>query len=1133
MRDFFFSAIGALLILAWLGVGAVWAEEEDPLLVSANGDSPRILTVQQIKERADAIAASSGLDEPTRKLLSDLYKQAIGSLEAVATFRESARQFGLAIQSSKEEVELLRAELAQRRQQGDEQRFDAAGLMLEDAELQLQEAKAERATIEAQLAELTSRVDKEIQRPAVVRQRVSETKSQIAETEALADRQAAVGEAPEVVQARAWASETRLEQLRAQVLMLDQELASQPVRLEALRAQKELVEFNLAAARDKVAAVETAVNEARLQDAERAKMEARAAEMVAAGSHPLVVELAGRNRELSEEVDALAGAIEDLEVKERGAGEEAVRIEQSFSATRQKIEVAGVSQILGRLLQEQKRSLPDLERFAKETKVRERKIAETTLSNFLLQEERRKLLDPSAYIAQLASNTPPEDAEGIAQELDTLVENRLALVDQALAIQRAYLQATAELEFAQQRLRDAVERLDAFLSERLLWVRSTEVVGLDTMMLIPGQIAERLTLVRWQGVVETLMEEAASPGVVIVVLLVVGLRLARRSMLQMLEDSGKYVGNLLRDRLSYTFGALVVLVLLALPWPLLIFLVGQLLSLSEDATNFTKVVGQALAVVAPLLFELKALRLLVAPGSVAALHFGWREQGLARLHADLGWFIPLFVVTSFVTVGVIFTSEHSWGSGLGRAAFLVTMGIFSIFFYRLSLPSGGTLSILFADKQQGRIFRWRYFWFVLLVSLPLVAAATALAGYMYTALTVIGHIIDTLWFTLLLVVLHQLIVRLLVLNQRSLRLQAARERRRAERRAREAEELDEDVDGVALREVEEPMVDLKALDAASRSLTNNAFLLIGMIGYWWIWNDMLPALQILDEVTLWSYTKPGVEGVIPITLLSLGLALLILIVMVIATRQLPAFLEITLLQRLGMSQGSRYTVVTLSKYTVVAVGVAWIFGTLGGSWSEIQWIFAALGVGIGFGLQEIVANFISGLIILFERPIRVGDVVTVGTTDGVVTRIQIRATTIRNWDQRELLVPNKNFITQEVINWSLSDQTTRILINVGVAYGSDVDRAMLILEEVAEQHPRVLEDPDPFVVFEEFGDNALLLSLRCYIDDIDFRLRTITELNQAIYRNMADAGIEIAFPQRDVHLDTRRPLDIRIQADTP
>ena len=113
----------------------------------------------------------------------------------------------------------------------------------------------------------------------------------------------------------------------------------------------------------------------------------------------------------------------------------------------------------------------------------------------------------------------------------------------------------------------------------------------------------------------------------------------------------------------------------------------------------------------------------------------------------------------------------------------------------------------------------------------------------------------------------------------------------------------------------------------------------------------------------------------------------------------------------------------------------------------------------------------------------------------------------------------------------MSDQTTRIMINLGVAYGADVDRAMLIMEEVATAHARVMEDPAPFSVFEEFGDNALLLSLRCYIDDIDYRLRTITELNQAIYREMNNAGIEIAFPQRDVHLDTRSPLDIRLHTE--
>ena len=146
---------------------------------------------------------------------------------------------------------------------------------------------------------------------------------------------------------------------------------------------------------------------------------------------------------------------------------------------------------------------------------------------------------------------------------------------------------------------------------------------------------------------------------------------------------------------------------------------------------------------------------------------------------------------------------------------------------------------------------------------------------------------------------------------------------------------------------------------------------------------------------------------------------------------------------------------------------------LGLHWSKLQWLIAALGVGIGFGLQGIVADFIGGLIILFERPIRVGDIVTVGDQVGEVSKIRIRATTIRDRDGREVLVPNKDFISGQLVNWSLSDSHMRIMIPVGVAYGSDVEQALKILGEIIADHPDVLKEPKPHVMFENFGDNAL------------------------------------------------------------
>ncbi len=1108
--------------------GAVAAETEP----SSGKPSPK-LVLEFVRNRAAELAASAGMDETLRTQLAELYNKAIGSLEAAAAFREAAQGFERAIRDAPREAERVRAEIDRRTVAGDAPSVDLGRLSLEEIEQRLLEKKGELTALDARLDELKGEIESQEGRPTTIRQPLSDVETQLSELETAPSTKPSVAEAPELGEARNVASQAQIDELRAKALMLRQELASQPMRLALLKAQRDLVALQLGALQREVGELETVASQIRLERTTEAKIAAQVAELSAADKHPLLAEIAGRNTELSQDVERLAREIDDIEREERRASEEARRIDESFNATRKKIEVAGVSQILGQVLQEQRRSLPHTDKARRKARERERKIAETALSQILLEEERSELRDIPAYVERLTASLPAEVKPEVGGELEQLARSRLDLIDQALSVQRRYLQGMGELDIAQRRLEDTVEQFDSFLAERLLWVRSSQPAGLETMRRIPGQLARLASPALWGGVVPPLVNAGALATIGLAILAALVLWLRRSRLLGGLQDAGKTVGNLLRDRLNQTLLAFGYILLLALPVPLILMAVGWTLSGSYDATDFGKRLGEVLMSLAVLLFQLNALREFVAPGSVAAVHFGWREPGLKRLRGDLRWFSPLLVVAAGFTMLTFASATQHWGSGLGRAAFLLVMALLIVFFFRLTRPTGGTMSILFAHQQQGRPFRLRHLWFVLLVGSPLVAAVVSLAGYMYTAGTLMGHILDTVWFALLVVIVHQFVIRWLVLNQRKLRLQAARERRRAEQEARGADAHPEEIEGALARDFEEPQVDLSALDAASRKLTNNALLLVGFIGTWVIWQDTLPALGILDEVTLWSYSKPGVELPVPITLSNLGLAILILVIMILATRQLPAFLEVVLLQRLAVSQGSRYTTVTLTKYMVVAIGVAWIFSTLGGSWSEIQWIFAALGVGIGFGLQEIVANFISGLIILFERPIRVGDVVTVGNTDGVVTRIRIRATTIRNWDQKELLVPNKNFITQELLNWSLSDQTTRILIRVGIAYGSNVQRALQIMEEAARNHPRILAEPPPFVVFEEFGDNALLLSLRCYIDNLDYRLRTVTDLNLAINDAMAAADIEIAFPQRDVHLDTKRPLDVRIHSGSP
>lgn len=207
----------------------------------------------------------------------------------------------------------------------------------------------------------------------------------------------------------------------------------------------------------------------------------------------------------------------------------------------------------------------------------------------------------------------------------------------------------------------------------------------------------------------------------------------------------------------------------------------------------------------------------------------------------------------------------------------------------------------------------------------------------------------------------------------------------------------------------------------------------------------------------------------------------------------------------------------------MTVGVVVAFNTVGIGWGQVQWLVAAMGVGLGFGLQEIFANFVSGLIVLFERPIRVGDTVTLGNVSGTVQRIRLRTTTVADWDNKELIVPNKAFVTDQLINWTLSSPVTRVVFQVGIAYGSDATLARKVIIEVIESNPMVLHDPAPTAFFIGFGDSSLDFQVRVFVRERLQRMPLRHELHMAINRALREHHIEIPFPQRDLHIRSMDP----------
>jgi potassium efflux system protein len=319
---------------------------------------------------------------------------------------------------------------------------------------------------------------------------------------------------------------------------------------------------------------------------------------------------------------------------------------------------------------------------------------------------------------------------------------------------------------------------------------------------------------------------------------------------------------------------------------------------------------------------------------------------------------------------------------------------------------------------------------------------------------------------------------------------------------------------------------VEAIDAQTRKLLHLLMTIVIGAGLWLIWARAFQATDFGTDLALWSYTETidGKSVTRSTSLSGLLLAVAVGAVTYVATRNIGGMLDIVLLQRLRLEADANYAIKTVARYATVGVGIVLAAGLLGISWSSVQWLIAALGVGLGFGLQEIVANFVSGLIVLGERPIRIGDVVTVGETSGTVARIRARATIITDWDNKEVMIPNKAFITERVTNWTLSDQTTRLLLKIGVAYGTDPVRAEKVLTDAVRANPNVLVDPAPSVHFMGFGDSSLDFEIRAYVDAINKRLRTTHELNTAMAGALAQAGIEIPFPQRDLHIRTAAGL---------
>jgi potassium efflux system protein len=1107
-------------VILCLPLGPAWSADTDAV---ATGGAATV-TADTLNARLAEIEVSTTLDDETRASLTETLNKVLANLKTAQenkAITDSYIQLRAAVPA---QIMEIRAQLQKAKETPADIKVSATlDTSFEAIEQELLQEKANLAAVKAKRADLEVQLESAKGRPAVIPTQLAAAKQAREDLESEQKLPAPANELAWKAEARRWSQSTRIAALRAEISMLDQELLALPFRIELLEAQRDQQLLSVERITVRTTLLTDLSSRQGREDARAAKIAAEAAVDDAAGKHSLIQQLAEQNAELTRDISSMAAVLKESGRSYESIDRDARRINDDFRRAREQLEVAGLNDVLGEVLRQQRQALPESGKLRRELKELEGDNARVTLELIQQGAELKRLRNPQEYIAGLTSGLNRGEAEQINNDLLELANSRRDLLDKSISLHKSYLRSLSELVTSYRHLLDASTGYDIFLAENLLWIRSAPPPGLNMITDIPAQFIWLFSPSRWLAVSGALIAGVLnSLAVKLLLLLFVALLWKTRYMRKELVETGIPVGKPAADRFSYTARALALTLLLALTWPLLIAALGWALVSGQDVGQFPVQVSDALLQVAPTFFYIQFFSVLCLPGGVADKHFRWPTGLPQSLYREFYRFKMMLLPAIFVVLLAVEDDRVSTLDSEERLFMMAALMIVALFFYRLSK--------LLIRRSTSSTRRQRYFWLALTVAAPLLLAVLAFLGYFYTAGTLGSGLMQTLWIAFGLVVLHQIVVRWLLLTQSRLALQAARDRLQAARE--EKESGDAELEGVSVAVVE-PEIDLVALSEESRKLLSMMLVIVGFFGFWIVWSDILPAFNVLDEVTLWH--KPGIvageQAIVPVSLADLALALLIGFLTWIAMKRLPPLLEIVLLQRVNMTYGSRYTARTLTTYAIVGIGLIAFFNVIGMDWSKVQWLFAALSVGIGFGLQEIVANFISGLIILFERPIRIGDVVTVGDTEGAVARIQIRATTIRTWDGQELLVPNKEFITGRLLNWSLSDQITRIKVPVGVAYGSDVQRAMLLMDEAAKQNETILTDPAPYIMFNGFGDNALNLELRCFVGVQAHRLPAITNLHEEINRRFNEAGISISFPQRDVHLDVSAPLDVRIHRD--
>ncbi len=1085
------------------------------------------LSIDLIQTQLKNLVADPLLAESDKKQIEGFYQTALEQLQTAAIFDVTAHSYQQLIDDGMKSTLAIRQKLSQLEVDSMKPRLpdDASDndSGIRQFELQLQTDQAKLQSLENGLIDLNHQLQEQIARPRQIQLEQQKVVNKLSLLQNTLNTMALVN--PQnypVYNAELLAIKSTRQAAQAQNQMLVMELGSHQYKLAYIRSRYDYAIAEIAILQARIETVEQFLNQYRETEANQFSREMADALHAAAGKHSLILDTIRENLNLGNEYKNISLGIasaraqrDEVELKTQQINHQAEKAQRMLSLT-------GISPNLVSALREQRRALYAFTDSLVLTQNHLNQQGDLSVRQFETGESLKALQD----IHQAVENkllAYSLDSDSSHEIMSTKIELLLLFKqqhDQLEKINQTYTEYLGILEHLginTQQLTKISDRYANYLDKNLLWVKSASPLTMDYLSHLNNALIWLFTTDHWHNAMTSVLPAARQQLVktCLILLTMLGLLTARPAIKKRLQLIEERVGLAYSDTINYTFENIVLIILLVIPIVICVYFIGWLLVHSGDGNAFNRALGNALISISTPVFFLQAFYHFFTTGGIADKQLRWPECSISIMRTQIRWL-------RFVAVGCLFLialTNHqniiNYSASIGRLALIILLIAISVALSKTLHPGSGVLRRHLNNHPHTWLSKTSFFWYPLVSLMPLVFAIIAAMGYVVSALELEHRMVASIRLILIAIIVHELALRGLRLFNRNLAIKKYLEKKQSDKTAQVSGEV-----GETILPTNPDELDISTINKQTRRLLWLSVMTACLFGFWLVWKDLLPALGILEDFELWkkSLIIAGVSTLHPVTLAHLLRALSYLVFAIVAIKNLPGVLEVLILNRLTIETGSRFALIQLINYSLIAITIVMVASELGGQWSQVQWLVAALGVGLGFGLQEIFANFVSGIILLFERPIRIGDTVTVGDVTGTVSRIQIRATTVTDWDRKDLVVPNKNFITDQLVNWTRTDNITRIVINLGIAYGSDTQTAHDIITKILKQHPMVLSDPQPMVFFIGFGDSSLDFEIRLFVKDVINRLPLIHDMHMKIDAAFRENGIEIPFPQRDLHL---------------